>query len=200
MSLIASDKGNGTHFEIIPEDTYTAICCEVIDLGLQRNETYDKVQPKVLIGWELPELQVEMNNGEKKPRIYTKQYTNSLNERATLRKDLVAWRGKQFTEEEKRGFDVSKLLGVPCLLQIVHTKSGDRTYANLGGITKLPKNMEKPVPQMPQIRFDIDESPLSMIDEMPTWIQDIIKESIEYKKRTGSFEELADNEGGELPF
>ena len=199
MSLIASDKGTGKHFEIIPEDTYTAICCEVIDLGLQRNETFDKVQPKVLIGWELPDLQVEIN-GEMQPRIYTKQYTNSLNERATLRKDLVAWRGKQFTEEEKRGFDVSKLLGVPCLLQIVHSKAGDRTYANLGGITKLPKNMERPIPQMPQIRFDIDESPLSMLDDMPAWIQDIIKESIEYKERTDGFEELNDNEGGDLPF
>ena len=110
MSLIASDSGNGTRFEIIPEDTYTAICCEVIDLGLQRNETYDKAQPKVLIGWELPELQVEIN-GEPKPRIYTKQYTNSLNERATLRKDLVAWRGKQFTEEEKRALRASVPLG-----------------------------------------------------------------------------------------
>lgn len=199
MSLIASDKGTGTHFEIIPEDTYTAICCEVIDLGLQENKTYDKVQPKVLIGWELPELQVEIN-GEMKPRIFTKQYTNSLNDKATLRKDLVAWRGKQFTEEELKGFDVSKLLGVPCLLQIVHSKSGDRTYANLGGITKLPKGMPQPTPQTDKIRFDIDESPLSMIDDMPSWIQDIIKESIEYKKRTGSFEELDDDEGGELPF
>ena len=162
MSLIASDKGNGTHFEIIPEDTYTAICCEVIDLGLQENKTYDKVQPKVLIGWELPEL--------------------------------------QFTEEELKGFDVSKLLGVPCLLQIVHSKVGDRTYANLGGITKLPKGMQKPVPQTEQIRFDIDESPLSMIDELPSWIQDIIKESIEYKERTDGFEELNENEGGDLPF
>ena len=199
MSLIASDKGTGTHFEIIPEDTYTAICCEVIDLGLQENKTYDKVQPKVLIGWELPELQVEIS-GEMKPRIFTKQYTNSLNDKATLRKDLVAWRGKQFTEEELKGFDVSKLLGVPCLLQIVHSKSGDRTYANLGGITKLPKGMPQPTPQTDKIRFDIDESPLSMIDELPSWIQDIIKESIEYKKRTGSFEELDDDEGGELPF
>ena len=199
MSLIASDKGTGTHFEIIPEDTYTAICCEVIDLGLQENKTYDKVQPKVLIGWELPELQVEIN-GDMKPRIFTKQYTNSLNDKATLRKDLVAWRGKQFTEEELKGFDVSKLLGVPCLLQIVHSKSGDRTYANLGGITKLPKGMPQPTPQTDKIRFDIDESPLSMIEELPSWIQDIIKESIEYKKRTGSFEELDDDEGGELPF
>ena len=199
MSLIASDKGTGTHFEIIPEDTYTAICCEVIDLGLQENKTYDKVQPKVLIGWELPELQVEIN-GDMKPRIFTKQYTNSLNDKATLRKDLVAWRGKQFTEEELKGFDVSKLLGVPCLLQIVHSKSGDRTYANLGGITKLPKGMPQPTPLTDKIRFDIDESPLSMIEELPSWIQDIIKESIEYKKRTGSFEELDDDEGGELPF
>ena len=68
MSLIASDKGNGTHFEIIPEDTYTAICCEVIDLGLQENKTYDKVQPKVLLGWEIPELQVEIGGVRAKRR------------------------------------------------------------------------------------------------------------------------------------
>ena len=47
------------------------------------------------------------------------------------------------------------------------------------------KGMPVPFGRLEKISFDIDESPLAMIDTMPQWIQDTIRESKEYKARTG---------------
>ena len=211
MSLTATDKGGSGKIEILPEDTYSAVCYEVIDLGLQYNQTFGNVSRKVLIGWELPDVTVEID-GLQQPRVFSKQYTMSLNEKATLRKDLVSWRGKQFTDEELEGFDLGKLIGVPCLLQIVHTEKNGRKYANLASVTKIPKAIPRPRGALEPILFDLDESPMEKMDMMPGWISDKIKESETYKNRMeremsateecapGEFVDLEDDEAGELPF
>ncbi|MHA1379626.1 MAG: hypothetical protein ACTSRG_14730 [Candidatus Helarchaeota archaeon] len=45
----------------------------------------------------------------------------SLHAKATMRKFLESWRGKKFTKEELEGFDLQKILGKPCQLQIIHS-------------------------------------------------------------------------------
>ena len=81
-------------------------------------------------------------------RLYmvTKKYTASLNEKATLRGDLEAWRGKKFTKQELRGFDIEQLVGVNCQLQVVHTTLDDgRTFANVKAVVPISKGMQKMV-------------------------------------------------------
>ena len=74
---------------------------------------------KVMLTWELPE-ELAVFNEDKGPEPYSvsKTYTLSMHEKSTLRKDLESWRGKGFTELEAAKFDITKLLGVPCLLTI----------------------------------------------------------------------------------
>ena len=116
MSMIAKDSGG--NFVSAPIGTHPARCYSIIDLGHQRNEYEGQVSVKqqVLISWELP-LEDKLDDG--RPIGTSKFYTMSLNDKANLCIDLASWRGKAFTEEEKLGFDVSKLLGVPCILSIV---------------------------------------------------------------------------------
>ena len=45
------------------------------------------------------------------PMTINKSYTVSLHDKASLRKDLAAWRGKDFSDEEAKGFDVQYLEG-----------------------------------------------------------------------------------------
>lgn len=72
------------------------------------------------------------------------QYTLSLNSKAKLRQHLEAWRGRKFSGEELKGFDLEKLLGANCQLQIVHSLSDNgRTYANVQAIVPLGKGMNK---------------------------------------------------------
>ena len=65
--------------------------------------------------WELPGEEIEIE-GEMKPRAISETYTNSLGEKANLRKMLENWRGRAFTQEEMDGFDLRNVLG----LSLIH--------------------------------------------------------------------------------
>ena len=112
--IIAKTEPKG--FEQVPPGTHKARCIKVIDLGTQRNE-WDGIvtwKEQVLVIWELPEL---LRNGI--PQTISKFYNLSLHEKANLRIDLVSWRGREFTAEEKQAFDIAKLVGVPCQLNVI---------------------------------------------------------------------------------
>jgi len=91
--------------------------------------------------WQLE----EMEPGSEPPRRFTvvSQYTVSLHEKARLRKDLETWRGRKFTKDELDQFDLEKLLGANCQLQIVHQVADDgRTFGNVQAIVPLGKGMQ----------------------------------------------------------
>jgi hypothetical protein len=85
--------------------------------------------------------QVAERNQDGKPYLVQKQYTASLHEKASLRKDLEAWRGKPFTKDEAQGFDVERLIGATCLLNVQHVERAGSTYANVTSLMRLPHGM-----------------------------------------------------------
>ena len=194
MAIIAKAE-NESNFTPIPEGVHTAQCYEIIDLGVHYSERFDKKSRKVQIMWELPDEQFEYE-GEMKPRVISKEYTLSLNEKANLLKDLQAWRGRAFTEEELQGFDLQNVLGKGCQLQIIHTEKNGKTYGNIASIMGLPKGMKLEEPINTPIYFDLESAnALSDMDILPTWIQDKIKASETYaemidKKPLGEEDEL----------
>lgn len=136
MPIIA--KGSSSKFEPCPAGVQQAVCCDVVDLGTI--ETAFGPKWKIDIRWQTAET---MADG--KPYLVAKRYTLSLHEKANLRHDLEAWRGKAFTAAEVEGFDVEKLIGVNGLLNVVH-KQGSKggTFANVASIMPLAKGM-KPI-------------------------------------------------------
>jgi hypothetical protein len=124
--------------EAAPEGLQQGVCCDVVDLGLRQTPWGPK--EKVEIRWIL-------DSADSKGRgfLVSGRYTNSLNEKATLRRHLEAWRGKKFTQDEvKSGWDLEKLLGINGQLQIVHKLGEDgTTYANVHTIVPLGKGMPK---------------------------------------------------------
>ena len=140
--MIVKDTGNG-NFEQAPAGTHLGRCIKLIDLGTQEGEYQGQATFKrqIIIGWELPsEL---MQNGEYagQPFTVSKFYTASLSEKANLRKDLENWRGRAFTDEELRGFDMKNILGKPCMLSIV---LNEKNNARVGGVMAAPKGMSLP--------------------------------------------------------
>jgi hypothetical protein len=179
MPLIAT---NESHSEPIEQGTYQAVCYSVIDLGTQHWVYQNKPNKgrKVLITWEIPELRVEWEKDGKKmqgPKVIGKEYTLSLGDKANLRKDLVAWRGKPFTAEELKGFDLFTVLGANCLLQVVHNEKG---YAKVNSISGLMKTMPRVKPENPLLKFDMTGDPTNIPPEIPNWIVEKIKKSDEY--------------------
>jgi len=183
MSLTVSESG-GAGFDPVPAGTYPAVCYEMVDLGEQFSERFQNSSRQVLIGWQIPSETITID-GEEKPRVVSKQYTLSLNTKARLRSDLVSWRGRDFTDQELKGFDLKNIVGKPCMVSVIHKDSNGKTYANVSGVLALPKGMPKPAVSSPDdiIIFDLDADPLEKINELPQWIADRIRRSSTYEER-----------------
>lgn len=188
-----------------PAGSHAAICYRLIDLGTQQttfnNET--KRQHKIMLSWELPGETME--NGE--PFSVHQRFTLSMHEKATLRKQLEAWRGRAFTDEEAAKFDISSILGKPCLLSIVHNQKGDRTYANIASVGKLPKGMEPPARKNALAFFTLADPDWSIYEGLSEGLRNVIAKSPEYHEaRNGHHSEApaeangADMESDPIPF
>lgn len=180
MAIIAKED-EGTRFPPNPEGIHHAICYAIYDLGTQFNETFGKWQRKIVIMWELPNSRIDIEdsegNSKSMPRGHIELYTLSLHEKATLRKHLESWRGKAFTADELKGFDILKLLGVNCQLQIIHKTKGDKTYANVSSILPLQSGMDKKDPENAVKSYSIDETTLP--EDTPEWIEKMVISSRE---------------------
>lgn len=138
-------------FTPAPAGVHQAVCVDVIDLGRLQSAFPDektgqpKWQHKLNVVWQID----EKRDDGKRFQLY-KRYTSSLHEKAALRHDLESWRGKPFTFDELAGFDVEKLVGANCFINVQHKKSADgtRTYANVVSIMPVPKNLKLP-PMLP---------------------------------------------------
>ena len=181
MALYASE-GSSTTYEPIPEGTYPGICYGLIDLGEQYSEKFDKLAHKCRIIWEVVGETIEVD-GKEINRSISKDYTLSLNEKSALRKDLRAWRGREFTAEELQRFDLKNILRVPCMLNIVHVARNDKTYANIAGIMSMPKGMPKPEQTNETVYWDFVENEIgdAAWNLIPEFLQERIKESETYK-------------------
>jgi hypothetical protein len=136
MSLVV--KYEKKEYTPAPEGLHQAVCVDVVDLGMQDTQWGPK--QKCRIYWQIEEIDTE--TGKRFP--VAKQYTVSLHEKATLRKDLQTWRGRKFTEQELEGFDLENLIGVNCQVQVVHNLADDgRVFANVQAVVPIGKNMTK---------------------------------------------------------
>ena len=192
MGFLASDTGGNGNFKRVPPGAYIGRCYSLIDLGTQlTNGQYgEKLNHKIRIGWELfgeddngEPLTVEFE-GKTMPMTISKSYTVSLHEKAGLRKDLQAWRGKDFTDEEARGFDVSKLIGAYCMVNVTSSESNGKTYSNVAGLTPLPGALKnaKPAPVHGQVVFDLDAPDMGVFNGFHEKLQDAIRRSPEWAR------------------
>lgn len=202
MGLIATDAGGG-NFKRVPPGVFIGRCYSVIDLGTQHTSGQygDKFQHKLRIGWELfgeddqgNPLTIDVD-GKDMPMTISKSYTVSLHEKAGLRKDLAAWRGRDFTDDEAKGFDVAKLLGAYCMVNVTTTEANGKTYSNVAGLTPLPGALKNAKPEGVHdlVMFDLDKPDLSVFDKFHEKLQEAIKRSPEWaQKYGGGFTQPAD--------
>ena len=201
--------------DIIPSGSYPARCISMIDIGTIPSEWQGEMKSRTVIRlvFELPTL-TKVFNPDKGEQPYVKdiQFTKSLHEKSNLLPFLNNWRGKSLTIEECQGFDLSKLLGAECLLSIVHESVKDKTYANIGGISTIPTGLVCPAQFNHSFIWDYQDNFKSNLitdenDTIPTWLQDKIKTSSEWKMKNGmnednmiSEDETNNEEPNDLPF
>lgn len=175
MGFMATEKAGSGGFEQTPQGTHIARCVTVVDLGLQHTPWGSKEQ--VYLGFEVPSHRVEWERDGKKhqgPGLIGVTWTLNLYEEANLGKNLISWRGKPFTREEKQGFDLFKLLGVPCMLSVTHNEAKNgKTYANIASIMGVPKGTAVPDQETESVGYTATDARYSnTLDKLPEWLRD----------------------------
>ena len=187
--IITGSNSDRKQFQIAPAGTHLARLYRIIDLGTQMREYEGKVtmSRKGKFFFELHGDDADgkpLTTTDGKPLIQSKEYTVSLNEKANLRRDLEAWRGKAFTEEELKGFDPKNILGHFCMVNISHRQKGDMTYADLKGVSSVPNIYKKqglPEGINTTMLFTLDKFDQNMFDSLSENIKDTIRKSPEYR-------------------
>ena len=188
MTSIIASGGEGGSFKQVEAGTYTARCIRVLDLGTQQSNFNGEIswRRQVLLIWELP---TELKESTTEPLTISKFYTLSLHEKSNLGIDLTSWRGRAFTEKEKQGFDIIKLLGVPCMLNVI---IGNNGKSKVGAVMPLPKGTEIAEQITPSISFSVDDyqnGKKEAFNQLSEGIRNIIL-------RAKEFEGLEDGDNG----
>lgn len=203
MALTAKSTGTGD-FEPLATGLHHGVCYGIVDLGTQpSNSPKFKDSRKIAILWEVPSERIEYEKDGKKynnPRGVSGMWTLSLSEKSKLRPMLESWRGKPFTAEELEGFDVKKVLGANCYLNIVHKngsgQNAGKVYANVASVNPLPRGAGQLKPENPLIWFSIEEcqGEINVPATVPDWLKAKIMQSAEYKKDSPGHQEPTDAE------
>lgn len=173
MTIMIKESGGGD-FKRVPPGTYAARCGLLADIGTQIGGPFGPKRTLV--------ARFEVHDEETGEPLSVSRFWNlSLNEKAALRHDLESWRGRPFTAEELKGFDVEAVLSAPCMLSVIQTDEGKERIAS---IAKMPKGLEAPVLSHEPIRFSVsDEHP--DLSVLPEWLQTKVQESIEWAQLRG---------------
>ena len=192
--IIVEDKGG--NFERCPAGMHLARCYRIIDLGTQKSEYMGQVkyQHKIMIGWEIHGMNddgttIIMQDG--RPFSIFKNYTLSWSDKANLRLDLQSWRGKPFTQEEMRRFDLKNVLGAFCMLNVIDRPSADgsKTYSNVNGVTPVPAMIKQnglPAAVNKNELFNIAEPDMEMFNGFTDNLKQKITSSPEWEKLQGA--------------
>jgi hypothetical protein len=173
----------------------------VVDLGTQKSEYLGTVKhlPKVMLQFEVhgeDESGKPMVTSKGEPMTISKNFTLSLAEKATLRKDLQTWRGRDFTSDELRGFELKNVLGAWAMVSVVKAVGNNgKEYTNIQAILSVPPQIKKaglPEGHNALGIFSIEEPDMTMFETFSDGLKAKIEGSPEWQARTG--QEYAKNE------
>jgi hypothetical protein len=144
----------------------------------------EKLVDLVRFTWELPtELKCFNQDKGMQPCAISKEMTFSLNEKSNLRAMLNAWRGKALTEEEAKAFDLAKLIGAPCMINLIHQPSKanpEKVYERIAAVLPMMKGMTCPPQHNPSMEFSVLEFDREKFMTLPSFLQEMITGSKEY--------------------
>lgn len=169
---------------------YFCRIAQVIDLGLHHKDVWDDRTQKfvqdlekapvnmLMVTYEFPTefMKDEQGNDvEDKPRWLSETFPLY-----PLNSDLATSTKRYNAIDTKKEFggDWGKLGNAPCTVTIAHKKSGK---AKIGNVAPPMKGMPVPELKNPVKIFDLSEPDLEIFRSLPEWLQDKIKENLEYK-------------------
>jgi hypothetical protein len=134
---------------LTPIGNHVARLCQIIDLGTQDDIKYGPKQ-KVRFTWELSEEFKDFGKGEQEPFLISRVMTFAFSPKSNLKKLIEGMKGSPLSDDEISNLDqtLRNLIGTPCMINIVHVKVGDQSYANVEGVAPVPAKLRKGVPPL----------------------------------------------------
>lgn len=125
MDVISKEYCHDEGHPPVPQGIYLARCYGIIDLGTQKTTHLGRTKHlnEVMLQFELHgvgEAGGQLFTAKGKPMLISKSFALSLAEKASLRKDIQTWRGRKFTPDELRGFQLKSVLGEWALISVVN--------------------------------------------------------------------------------
>lgn len=189
MTTTATGSQNTAQKELLEANSYVARCYSFIDLGTHQNAKYTNKdwnpveQRKIRLTFELPtEMKVFDEAKWEQSVVLGKKYTLSLSEKAFLRKDLESRRGKPFTENELKWFDLVSIVWVACILSVWTNEYDGNTYNQINSISPLMKWQTVDKQINPTLIFDLDNYTIEQFNELPKFVRKEISLSVEWSK------------------
>jgi len=203
MSFFVEDKGG--NFERCPPGMHLARCYRIMDLGTQKSEYMGQTKylHKIMIGWELhgvDESGKPLTMFDGRPFAIFKNYTLSWSEKANLRLDLQSWRGKPFSQEEMRKFDLKNVLGAWCMLNVIERQGQNgNTYSNVDSVSPVPTIIKQnglPQPVNKNEMFNLQEPDWALFETFSDNLKQKIINSPEFEKvkKTADYQKDANAE------
>jgi len=198
MGLTVRASSESSSFKPVPAGMHLARCYRIVDLGTQKTEWNGKEKKnyKIMMLWEVHGEDDQGNalvtdRGE--PMTISKNYTMSFGEMASLRADLKSWRGRDFTPEELRGFQLKNVLGAWCMLTVARTTGrDDKEYSNVMSVNPVPASIKKaglPDGFNDLAVFDLDNPDMALFDTFSEKLKAKIQNSPEWKAKGSASEQ-----------
>ncbi len=162
---------------------------QVIDLGLQPQRPYKGTEKEpvnmLYVTYEMSDdfmIDEDGNEQTDLPRWLSEDFPfYSLD----ADKAKSTERYNALDPKREQGGDWSKLLGAACTVLVVHNpdrNDPNKVYDNVGSVTAAAKirGYEQPPLVNPPVFFDLDNPSLEVFSKLPTFLQDRIKNNLNY--------------------
>jgi hypothetical protein len=195
----------GKEFEIAPQGNHVARVYQIIHVGTIPSEWQGQVRDRdvVRIGFELPlELRKFGEDETEKPMVISSgNLTNTMGEKSKLRPLVEGIIGTRLDKEEAEFFELTDILGMACMINIVHDQKGEKTYARIASAAPVPKGVKVPDAINEAWVLDFNDNWSDMqYRALPDFLKDMIATSKEYKALKGIKEPTREEIESELPF
>jgi hypothetical protein len=108
---------------------------------------------------------------------------------------LASWRGRDFTQEELRGFELKNILGQWAMITTTKTERDGKEYTNIANINPVPrviKDRGMPSGVNKTTLFAISDADMEIFDTLSENLKKKIMASPEWASHHGKTEQAAD--------
>lgn len=179
--------GNRVPQDNIEVGSYPARVVRILDLGLQAGQEFEgRMKPnahKVDFTYELLDCFMKDKDGnfdESKPRWISEDFPLHRPD-ADLAKSTK--RAKAIDPSNSCDYDLTKMLGMPCMVTVGHKVSKGKTYDKVLDVAPMRASQAASAPALKNepILFLLDNPDMEVFNKLPPFMQDRIKGNLEFK-------------------